>query len=318
MMELWPGVHRIEGEFNGNALCTYLLRGASKTILIDSGVLSTPQTVILPYLEQIGVAPADIDYLVITHASADHFGGNAAMREVAPNIRIISHRLDVGSITDLDHHLDENFRDAAELGCPWPPEAFTLTRDLFGAPVPVDWAVEGGEQIEIGNGWSLTVLHTPGHTPGHLSIWDARHKAVFVGDAILGKGVTSLAGQLASPPPYFDVGDYLGSIAAVEALQPECLLATHYPTMCGQEVRAFLAESRAFVGRCEGALLAALAGAGSLTLCEAVKVLEVQVGPPGAVWRLTGRAHLNRLVASGQAFLREEGGTAHWTRTGRS
>jgi glyoxylase-like metal-dependent hydrolase (beta-lactamase superfamily II) len=316
-MELWPDVHRIESQFNGNALCMYLLRGASKTILIDSGIRSTPQTAILPYLERIGVAPAEIDCLIITHASADHFGGNAAMREAAPHITIIAHRLDVGSITDLDHHLDENFADAAALGCPWPPEVFALTCDLFSPPMAVNWAVEGGEQVSLGDGWSLTLLHTPGHTPGHLSIWDARHQAVFVGDAVLGKGVTSLAGQLASPPSYFDVDDYLGSIAALEALQPRCLLAAHYPIMRDQEVSDFLSESRGLVGRCENALLAALAEARSLTLCEAITVLEGQVGPPGAVWRLTARAHLDKLVASGRAIISEQKGMTHWTRTRR-
>jgi glyoxylase-like metal-dependent hydrolase (beta-lactamase superfamily II) len=316
-MELWPGVHRIESEFNGNALCVYLLRGASQTILIDSGIPSTPQTAILPYLERIGVAPAEVDYLIITHASADHFGGSAAMRETAPHIEIVAHRLDIGSITDLEHHLDENFADAATLGYPWPPEVFALTRDLFGPPMAVNWAVEGGEQISLGDGWSLTLLHTPGHTPGHLSVWDARHRAVFVGDAIFGKGVPSLAGQLASPPPYFSVDDYLGSIAALEALQPQCLLATHYPVMREQGVSEFLSESRGFVGRCENALLAALAEARSLTLCEAVTVLEQQIGPSGAVWRLTARAHLDKLVTSGRASMSEQEGIAQWTRTRR-
>ncbi len=312
-MELWPGVHRIESEFNGNALCMYLLRGESRTVLIDSGILSTPQAVILPYLDRIGCSPSDLDDVIVTHASADHFGGNAALRACAPDARIVAHRLDVGSITDLEHHLDENFTAAAALGCPWPDEVFQLTRELFGPPVPVDWAVEGGETLELGGGWSIHLVHTPGHTPGHLSVWDPTYRALFIGDAILGYGVTSLAGALASPPPYFDVDDYLRTLSIAEGLNPLCLLATHYPLLCGPKVKAFLRDSRAFVRRCDEALLAALADAESLTLCEAVAVLEERVGPPGAVWRLTARAHLNGLVKAGQVDVIQERARTAWT-----
>ena len=312
-MELWPGVHRIESEFNGNALCMYLLRGADRTILIDSGILSTPHQVIFPYLEHIGCSPSDIDSVIVTHASADHFGGNPALRASAPDIRIIAHRLDVRSITDIEHHLDENFTDAASLGCPWPAEVFTLTRELFGPPILVDWIVEGSESLDLGDGWSVTLLHTPGHTPGHLSMWDPRHQAFIVGDAILGNGVTSLVGQLVSPPPYFDVGDYVKTLSTAQELKPACLLATHYPIMCNQDVDRFLSESRDFVRRCDEALLAALRDNGSLTLCAAVDVLEDRVGPPGAVWRLTARAHLNALVSAHRVDLNPRGEIACWT-----
>lgn len=316
-MLLWPDVHRIEGEFNGNALCVYLLRGPQATVLIDSGVPSTPDALIFPYLERVGVPPAEIAAVIVTHASADHFGGNAALRRAAPRVQIIAHRLDVDSITDVEHHLAENFADAARLGYPWPEVAFTSTRALFGPPVPVDWAAEDGEVIDLGDNWRITLLHTPGHTPGHLSVWDPRHRAIFIGDAILGAGVISLAGRPASPPPYFDADDYLNSIATVEALAPEYILATHYPVMSGGQVSAFLEESRAFVARCERALLELLAHAEALSFREAVEGLEARVGPPGATWRLTARAHLNRLVSQGRARAVEGPGYPVWVSSER-
>jgi glyoxylase-like metal-dependent hydrolase (beta-lactamase superfamily II) len=313
-MELWPRVHRIEGEFGGNALCMYLLRGASRTVLIDSGVPATPETTILPYLASIDFPPDEIDTIIVTHASADHFGGNAAMRAVAPACRIVAHHLDVGSIEDIEHHLDENFAPAARLGCPWPPDVFALTRDFFGPPVPVDWAVQGGETLDLGAGWVVTLLHTPGHTPGHLSVWNPRHQALFIGDAVLGKGVSSLAGKLASPPPYFEVNDYTQTLTTVRDLEPEVLLATHYPVMRGDGVGAFLDASWDFVRRCEAVLGTTLAQTETLTLCEAVAVLEAQVGPPGAVWRLTARAHLDALVAVQRAAVVTHDDQTYWTR----
>lgn len=312
-MNLWPGVDRIESAFNGNALCMVLLRGSEKIVLIDTGLPDTPERAIFPYLREIGVDPSDIDVVILTHASADHFGGVAAIRQHAPKARVIAHRLDVGSISSIAHHLDENFTRAAELGSPWSEAAFTVTCELFGPPQPVDWAVDGGETLDLGGGWSITLLHTPGHTPGHLSVWDARNSAVYLGDALLGRGVIALDGHLASPPPYFDVGDYRRSVATIRALRPRTLLATHYPVMSGDEVTAFLDASEEFVHECDTVLVDLLMDTRSLTFAEAVSGLEACVGPPGEVWRLTAYAHLDHLVRTGRAAFVETSTGPQWT-----
>ncbi len=312
-MNLWPGVYRIESDFNGNALCMVLLRGSEKTVLIDTGVPETPERAIFPYLRGIGVDPSEIDMVILTHASADHFGGVAAIRQVAPKVRVIAHRLDVDSISSIAHHLDENFTRASDLGYPWSEMAFRITQELFGPPQPVDWAVDGGETLDLGGGWIITLVHTPGHTPGHLSVWDPRHSAVYLGDALLGRGVVALDGHLASPPPYFDVDDYLGSVATIRALHPHTLLATHYPLMTGDAVTAFLDASEAFVRQCATALVDLLAGMKSLSYAEAVSSLEACIGPPGEVWRLTAYAHLDHLVRTGRAAFVETSTGPQWT-----
>ncbi len=312
-MNLWPGVYRIESDFNGNLLCMVVLRGLEKTVLIDTGLPETPERAIFPYLRAINLDPASLDSVVITHASADHFGGVAAIRQAAPKVRVMAHRRDVGSISSLAHHLDENFTRAADLGYPWSEAAFTVTRALFGPPQAVDWAVEGGEMLDLGGGWVVTLLHTPGHTPGHLSVWDARHGAVYLGDALLGRGVVALDGRLASPPPYFSVEDYLGSVATIRALQPRALIATHYPIMSGDAVTAFLDASEAFVRQCDTALAELLTTRRSLTFAEAVNGLEACIGPSGEVWRLTASAHLDALVDSGRAAYVETSTGSRWT-----
>ena len=73
MKELGPGLFQIETEMGDNHLFLYLLHG-QKTMLIDSGVRATPDTMIYPALAAAGL-PQQIDLLLISHADADHHGG---------------------------------------------------------------------------------------------------------------------------------------------------------------------------------------------------------------------------------------------------
>ena len=56
----------------------------SGTLLVDTGIVSTPDEVILPAFQELGLDPGDLDYILITYADVDHFGGNAAIRSAAP------------------------------------------------------------------------------------------------------------------------------------------------------------------------------------------------------------------------------------------
>src|SRR3712207_6996444 len=72
----------------------YLLRG-ERTMLVDTGVTETPGRVILPYLDSVGLDPADLDFVLNTHADVDHFGGNAEIRGAAPGAVFCAHGADV-------------------------------------------------------------------------------------------------------------------------------------------------------------------------------------------------------------------------------
>ena len=108
--------------------------------------------------------------------------------------------------------------------------------------------LRGGETIRLGPGWSVDVLHLPGHTPGHLAVWDPRSGALLVIDAVLERGVYDRAGNRLIPPRYYDAHAYEATIRRVRALGADVLLTAHYPVMEGAEAAAFLERSLDFVG----------------------------------------------------------------------
>lgn len=75
------GIEVIDAPFGGFPLLLYLLRG-KKTVLVDTGVYSTPEEHILPWLEKHGMTPDDINQIIITHGHHDHFGGNFKMYQI--------------------------------------------------------------------------------------------------------------------------------------------------------------------------------------------------------------------------------------------
>ena len=78
-VEVAPGIHRIESILGPRPFAQYLLRG-ERALLVDTGIVSTPDEVILPAFAALGLDPADLDFVLISHAVVDHFGANARIR----------------------------------------------------------------------------------------------------------------------------------------------------------------------------------------------------------------------------------------------
>src|SRR5690606_22986714 len=95
----------------------------------------------------------------------------------------------------------------------------------------IDMQVTGGEVLRLGTDRYVDIIHTPGHSSGHLSIYDRKNKAAIVIDAILWKGLFDREGNIISPPPYYSVEPYLKSIDNVLDLDIDVLLTGHYDVM---------------------------------------------------------------------------------------
>src|SRR5919198_6758092 len=79
LMEVAPGIHRIEGDLGERYVCQYLLVGETRSLLVDTGLRDMPSTVIEAYLEGLGMSLAVVDDVVISHADVDHCGGNRTL-----------------------------------------------------------------------------------------------------------------------------------------------------------------------------------------------------------------------------------------------
>jgi glyoxylase-like metal-dependent hydrolase (beta-lactamase superfamily II) len=305
--EVAPGIIRIESILGPRPFAQYLLRD-ERSLLVDTGVAPTPDDVIFPAFRELGFDPADLDYVLITHADVDHFGGNAAIRHAAPRALFCAHRNDAPWIENHDRILRERYGwyEAHGPDADYDADTKAWLRDALGPDVPVDLQLVGGERIRLGPNLSLDVLHLPGHSLGHLGLWDPVSRSAIVMDAVLARGLLDNTGRVIHPPPYFHIAEYEATIRRLQDLAPARLLTAHYAVMEGDAVARFLAESLDFVARARGAVLDALVtGKGEeVTLGGMLAIVDPVLGPfTSMANELAGpvRAHLDELAASGRA-----------------
>jgi glyoxylase-like metal-dependent hydrolase (beta-lactamase superfamily II) len=290
-MEVAPGIHRIEGDLGERYVCQYLLRGSDRTLLVDTGLRDMPSTVIAPYLAELGLSLADVDDVLISHADVDHCGGNRAFRAAAPRTRFLCGEPDRGWIESNAAMMAGNYRWYEPYGFgPSADDIAFLEREL-GGDAPVDVGLRGGETLRLALDWRIDVLSLPGHTPGHLGIWDARSGTAIVIDAVLGDGIYDRAGNRLIPPRYYSATDYESTIRRLRALDPSLLLTAHYDVMERDAAREFLDRSLAFAGT----VREAVRGADPTDLRALTQAVDAAVGPfPSFTHELaaSARAHL--------------------------
>lgn len=252
----------------------YLIYG-KKIWLIDSGVACS-EKIILDYLKATGRSPPEISRLILTHAHPDHIGAAAAIKRIS-GCTVTAHAAERPWIEDVDLQAKER-----------PVPGF---RSLVGGSVPVDRTLQDGDVLHLEDGLALLVLHTPGHSPGSLSLWLAEDGALFSADAV------PIAGDM---PIYQDI---LASVRSIEKLAsiPEIklLLAAWDEPRLGSEAYRIMAEGRQYLQRIHSAALSvagANPGISPMELCR--RTLE-QLGLPLIM--------ANPLVAASfQASLRKE------------
>jgi glyoxylase-like metal-dependent hydrolase (beta-lactamase superfamily II) len=293
-MEVVPGIHRIEGDLGERYVCQYLLVGEERTLLVDTGLRDMPAEVIAPYVATLDRSLEDIDDVLISHADVDHCGGNRALRAAAPRARLLCGEADRAWIESNEAMMAGNYRWYEPYGFgPSADDIDFLEREL-GGDAPIDLGLRGGETLRLGPSWRVEVLALPGHTPGHLGIWDSRSGSAIVIDAVLGDGVYDRAGNRLIPPRYYDVRAYEATIRRLSALDPDLLLTAHYEVMDRATARDFLDRSLAFVQ----AVRKAVRAAGTTDLWPLTQAVDAAVGPfPSFTHELAAsvRAHLGEV-----------------------
>jgi len=269
-MEVARGIHRIEGDLGERYVCQYLLVGEERTLLVDTGLREMPRTVIAPYLDG-----RRVDDVLISHADVDHCGGNVVMRELAPGARFLCGETDRPWIESNAAMLAGNYRWYEAYGFGPSAEDVAFLEHELGGDAPIDAGLQGGETLRIGPGRELEVLALPGHTLGHLGLWDAETGAAIVIDAVLADGVYDRAGNRLIPPRYYDATAYEATIRRVRALDPELLLTAHYDVMERAAARAFLDRSLEFVE----AVRAAVRASRTSDLRALTEEVDAAVGP---------------------------------------
>lgn len=305
-MQIVPGIHAVDGEFGGRHLFQHLLLGEERMLLVDSGIVTTPEETIFPYLEELGHRPSDVSYVISTHPDTDHFGGNAVVRAAAPACRILAHKLDRRWLEDPDRMVAERYDGfRADHGVGDPQETLDELRSLCGDPTPIDVALCGDEWVHLGDGWSVQILHTPGHSEGHLSVWDPRTRSLVIGDAAMGYALPYADGSPALAATYTHPGPYVETARRLSEIRADHLLTAHFPPMHGEDAMRFLDDTREHVDATEELLVETIgAAAEPPTLADLIPVVDAALGPlPAAAvgtWASPIVGHLDELEASGR------------------
>lgn len=149
----------------------YLIFGETIT-LIDSGVAGCG-TEIVEAIRAAGRDPREIREIILTHAHPDHLGGAWAIQR-ATGCTIAAHTADRAWIEDLDLQHRER-----------PVPGF---ESLISGPITIDRELQDGDSIvpdASGDGVTeMTVIHTPGHSPGSISLFMEDTGILFSGDSI--------------------------------------------------------------------------------------------------------------------------------------
>ncbi len=215
MRQVVPNVFLIEGLRGANV---YLLVSGERLALVDSGMAADAEP-IAAQLQEDGYAPPELDSILLTHAHGDHIGGTAALARLS-GAHVVAHRDEVPYIEGTK---------------PLPADSLVprvlnwlSDRIMFRGPsCEVNRVVEGGDVIDVLGG--TRVIHTPGHTPGSISLYQPDRRILFCGDALFNANPVSGRPGLRLPIRLFtaDNAEARDSVGKLSDLAVEVLCCGH-------------------------------------------------------------------------------------------
>jgi glyoxylase-like metal-dependent hydrolase (beta-lactamase superfamily II) len=245
LIKYTDGISAIDTHYVRPALdASHLIIENGRAAFVDTGPApAVPR--LLAALQQQGLTPDSVDWILLTHIHLDHAGGAGALLEHLPNARVVVHPRGV------DHLVE-------------PTRLIVATRAVYGdalyerlygeiRPMPRARVVaaEDGERFELA-GRGLRGYYTPGHALHHQVYQDERSGGVFTGDTF---GISyrefDVDGRAfilpTTTPTQFDPQQLLASIDRVLALQPPAVYLTHFGRVT--DVARLGAELKAAVER---------------------------------------------------------------------
>ena len=155
----------------------YIIVDADGLTIIDAG-LPRSEKKILAYVASLGKSAQDVKRIILTHADLDHFGSLAALQK-ASTARTYASQIEADAMA--------KGKSSREIK----PTGFSLRRILFAVlspfmkatPFQVHEIIAEGQTLPVLGG--LRVVETPGHTPGHISLFAPAAGVLFCGDSMV-------------------------------------------------------------------------------------------------------------------------------------
>ena len=245
-MEIIAGVHQIRLPFpQGMSGYTnvYVVEGNNGNILIDSGWGDSE--VIWAFREGLredNLKFRDINWIVITHIHPDHYGLAGKLKELC-GAELAVHRTEAGLINSRYKDFGGLLKDMGDMlssnGVPQSELAdlkqASLWMNQFVSPALPDVSLDDGDRISNGS-FGFEVLRTPGHSPGHICLYEARKRWLFSGDHVLANCIPHVGfhPQSGDNP----LKDYIDSLEMVNGLGVNFVFPGHGPVFNSLKLRA--------------------------------------------------------------------------------
>ncbi|WP_028551983.1 MBL fold metallo-hydrolase [Paenibacillus sp. UNC451MF] len=202
-MEISYGVHMLELDFRGNTINPTLLWDQEMAVLIDTGFPGQIEDLRMS-MRKAGVSLDQVKIVILTHQDIDHIGSlPEILQECGSKVQVYAHALDKPYIQgELPLLKDGQIKN--------PPKG------------RVDNTLFDGQELAFCGG--IRVIHTPGHTPGHISLYLKRSKTLVAGDSMY--SVNGILGGIHEPTT-LDIEEARLSLKRYQDLNIESVICYH-------------------------------------------------------------------------------------------
>ncbi|TGE33295.1 MBL fold metallo-hydrolase [Desulfosporosinus sp. Sb-LF] len=169
-------------------------------ILLDAGMPSQlPE--IRKVMDQVGAPFSKLNKVILTHQDLDHMSGLSEILRLSDHkVEVLAHKEERPYIQGEKPLIKLNPEQMAKRLESLPEEKRKQMEKVFKASLKlkfnVDSTIDDGEVLPYCGG--ITVIHTPGHTPGHICLYLNQSKTLITGDAL-----NVIDGQMVGPKPEY-------------------------------------------------------------------------------------------------------------------
>ncbi len=235
LQEVGPATFRLRLPIpfeEGHVNCFLLPAEDGAVDMIDCGMNADPSLeLVREAVRELGGPSGRIRHLVVTHIHPDHYGAAGQLTEEW-KAQLFLHRLEVPLVhpryleieqlvEEVGHHL--RLHGVPEAEAEFLKNASRTFRQYVRPGLP-SLQLDGSEILELGQR-RLRVEWTPGHSPGHVCLWDLKAGLLFAGDQLLPNATPNIGLHPQSTPDPLD--DYLAGLRRLVRLRPRLVLPAH-------------------------------------------------------------------------------------------
>jgi glyoxylase-like metal-dependent hydrolase (beta-lactamase superfamily II) len=228
-MEIAEGVYRVPARHAN----TYLVKAEDGLVLVDTGMPGSEKK-ILSAIASLGMKPADVKLVLLTHRHLDHIGSAAAVKRETSGV-LVSHPFEkpyvAGTLVIITPRAWSVYGRVARRVLAVMSSTKKLFRFSKYTPVHVDQPADEESALE-GSGLDGSIVWTPGHTKGSVSLFLNKPRVAIIGDLLMSK-----RGKLVEPMFMENPSQTRASVQRIVDLHPAILCPGHGKPLPPSKVR---------------------------------------------------------------------------------